>query len=312
MIILWLILAVCIVFAVCTVLVYLYLFRPNILRAKTPADDVPEKDEELAPYLPYLRSCAAWYREQKTEKVRMTSFDGLRLYAEYLPAENSRGTIICMHGFHSSAVRDFFSVIRFFHEKGWNILLPSQRSHGESEGRYLTFGVRERYDCRGWITFVNNRCGTELPVVLYGVSMGCATVVMSLGLEQPVNVKAVVADCGFTSPYEEMAHVLKYYNHLPVHPVMLFARMLTRVIAGFGMKEYSTLDALNVNKIPVLFIHGGCDTFVPTEMSRRNYEACRAPKELLIVPNAKHAVSSILDTSGYEHKIDAFLTGYAH
>lgn len=311
MIILWILLAVLVLFAACTVLVYLSLFRPNILRSKTPVDDVPEKNEALAQYLPWLRSCAAWYNEQQREKVHITSYDGLRLCAEYLPAENPKGTVVCMHGFHSSALRDFLPVVQFFHECGWNLLLPSQRSHGESEGRYLTFGVRERYDCRGWVAYVNARNGTELPVALYGVSMGCATVVMSLGLEQPANVRTVVADCGFTSPYEEMAHVLKDFNHLPVHPVMIFARMLTRVIAGFGLREYSTFDALKINKIPVLFIHGECDDFVPTEMSRRNYEACRAPKELLIVKNAKHAVSSILDNVGYERKIAAFLAEYA-
>ncbi|MCK9171079.1 MAG: alpha/beta hydrolase [Treponema sp.] len=311
MILLWIFAALFTVFAVCSILVYLNLFRPNILRAAKTADDVPEKDGQLAQYLPELRRCVAWYKEQQKETVQITSYDGLRLSAEYLPAVTPRGTIICMHGFHSSAVRDFSPVVRFLHENGWNLLLPSQRSHGKSEGRYLTFGVRERYDCRSWVTFINGRNGTGLPVVLYGVSMGCATVVMSLGLEQPVNVKAVVADCGFTSPYEEIANVLKNYNHLPVHPVMLFARMQTRVIAGFGLKEYSTFDALRNNKIPVLFIHGGRDKFVPTEMSRRNYEACTAPKDLLIVEHAEHAVSSILDTAEYEKKTAGFLEKYA-
>jgi uncharacterized protein len=311
MMILWIILVVFTVFVFCTFLVYLFLFRPNILRSNAPVDDVPEKEADLAPYLPELRRTAAWYKEQQKEKVQITSYDGLRLIAEYLPAENAKGTVICMHGFHSSPLRDFLPVVQFYHDGGWNILLPSQRSHGGSGGRYLTFGVRERYDCRGWVSYINERNGTELPVVLHGISMGCAAVVMSLGLEQPVNVKAVVADCGFTSPYEEMAHVLKNLKHLPVHVIMIFSRMLTRTIAGFGLKEYSTLDALKVNKIPVLFIHGACDNFVPTEMSRRNYEVCRAPAELLIVNNVEHAVSSILDKAEYEEKIVGFIKKYA-
>jgi uncharacterized protein len=312
MTILWIVLAACVVlFVVCTVLVYIFLFRPNILRSKNPAADVPPDEPDFAPYIPGIQSCVDWYKAQPVQQVRMTSYDGLTLAAEYLPAGNAKGTVVCMHGFHSSGMRDFSLAVRYYHENNWNVLLPSQRAHGASEGRYLTFGIRERYDCRDWVRFINRQNGDALPVLLNGVSMGCATVVMASGIDLPANVKCIIADCGFTSPYEEIVHVLTSDMHLPAFPIMLFAGMLTRIIAGFGLREYSTLDAMKVNTLPILFIHGGCDDFVPTEMSRQNYEACRAAKELFIVPEARHAVSYIIDKTGYEKNVSAFIKKYA-
>lgn len=312
MTILWIVLAACaVLFIVCTVLVYIFLFRPNILRSKNPTADVPPDEPDFAPYIPGIQSCVDWYKEQHAQQVHMTSYDGLTLAAEYLPAVGAKGTVVCMHGFHSSGMRDFSLAVRYYHENNWNVLLPSQRAHGASEGRYLTFGVRERYDCRDWVRFINSQNGGSQPVLLNGVSMGCATVVMASGLDLPANVKCIIADCGFTSPYEEIVHVLTTDMHLPAFPIMLFACMLTRVIAGFGLREYSTLDAMKVNTLPILFIHGGSDDFVPTEMSRQNYEACRAAKELFIVPEARHAVSYIIDKPGYEKNVSAFIKKYA-
>ena len=140
--------------------------------------------------------------------------------------------------------------------------------------------------------------------------MGCATVLMAAGLPLPSNVRAIIADCGYTSPKEILKTVLKRDYHLPAFPIMNLTELLTRWRAGFGYSDASALDAMRNCRIPVLFIHGEKDTFVPVQMSLDNYMACRAPKELLIVPGAVHAAASLQDPEGYQRAVLAFMKKY--
>ena len=298
-------------FAVLTLLVYALLSRPTVSRRKQPAPEFFEGERKLAPYLSELRAAVDSFSLMEKESVCITSYDGIKLAALYVSAENAKGTVVCMHGYHGSPLGNFSLAVRFFHERGWNVLLPYQRAHGESGGTYLTFGIKERFDCRDWTAAADRKNGGALPIVLYGVSMGASTVLMASGTELSENVAFIIADCGYTSARDEIAHVLKTSYRLPISPTLAISDMLARSIAGFGLSEYSTLDALAENKIPVLFIHGDADTFVPPYMSEKNYEACSAPKELLIVKGSPHAANYVLGQREYEKKIIEFMDKYA-
>ena len=298
-------------FAVVTLFVYILFFRPTISRRKQKTPDVFEGEPKLEAYLPELHAAVdAFYRMEK-EKMYITSIDGIKLAAWYVRAEDAQGTVVCMHGYHANPMANFSLAVQFFHERGWNVLLPYERAHGESGGKYLTFGVKERFDCRDWAAAVDKKNGGKLPIILYGVSMGAATVLMASGTELSENVAFIIADCGYTSARDEIAHVLKTSYRLPRFPILVISDMLTRAIAGFGLSEYSTLDALSENTIPVLFIHGDADTFVPPYMSEQNYEACASPKELLIVPGAPHAANYVLGRKAYERKIIEYINTYS-
>ena len=308
----------CIVFGVCavlfavlTLLVYAFLFRPTLLRRNKNAPEIFEDEPCLAPYLAEIRAAVDSFHNMEKETMYITSSDGIKLAAWYVSVENAHGTVVCMHGYHGSPMSDFSLAVRFFHERGWNVLLPHERAHGESGGKYLTFGIKERFDCRDWAAAINRKNGSALPIILYGVSMGAATVLMASGTKLSENVKFIIADCGYTSPRDEVAHVLKTSYHLPLSPTLAISDMLARVLAGFGLSEYSTLDALSVNTIPVLFIHGDADTFVPPYMTEQNYEVCKAPKELLIVHGSPHAVNYALGRKEYEKKIIEWMDRYA-
>src|SRR5574344_259128 len=307
MVILLIIASLAVLLAAFFIIDYEKMFKPNLMRSEKPINVIPYDMKSAEPFISRIRDSIDWFYAQHAEKITITSFDGLKLAAWYLPAENAKGSVICMHGFHSCGLRDFSLAVKWYHEQGWNVLLPDQRSHGMSEGKYLTFGVRERFDCRQWIETVNGRNGTSLPVFLDGISMGCATVVMTSGFDLSANVKGIIADCGYTSPFEEMCYVMKQFMNLKPYPVMFFSRILARVIAGFGLKEYSTLTALRTNKIPVLFIHGDADDFVPPGMTMKNYEACTAEKELFTVKGAAHAVSYLVAMNEYQKRVTAFL-----
>ena len=242
------------------------------------------------------------------EDVFITSFDGLRLHAKFYAASERKAPVqIMFHGYKSSAERDFCGGLREGIDGGFNVLLVDQRAHGESEGKYLTFGVNERFDCLSWANYAAERFGRDVKIYLYGISMGAATVLMASALPLPKSVSGIVADCGYTSPKDIIFSVLRDH-HVPVAPVYAVARIGAKLFCGFDLDSASAPEALRRSHIPVLFIHGDDDRFVPCRMSRENFEASAAErKKLLIVPNAGHGLSYMLDRPAYLSALHEFL-----
>ena len=206
-----------------------------------------------------------------------------------------------MHGWRSSWTRDFGLAADFLHENGCHVLFVEQRGQNNSGGDHMGFGLTERYDCRDWIDWVNEQKGGTLPIYLYGISMGASTVLMTAGFPELKNVHGIIADCGYTSPHEIWKHVVNNNLHLNYNEwISKIADDICREKIQFGSRDYSCLVALENNKIPVLFIHGTDDDFVPIEMTYENYAACASPKKLFIVPGADHGMSYFMDREGYE------------
>ena len=263
-------------------------------------------------YIKLIHKVKENFLPRPSEHVTIKSRDGLTLHGDLFLAEKpSKRTAIMFHGYTSCAMNDCPTMAEYFMERGFNTLLVDQRSHGKSEGSYIGFGILDRHDCLKWVEYIIERLGTESEIVLYGVSMGASTVLMASGLDaMPKNLKAVVADCAFTSPYDVFTHILKRDYHLPPHPIMDINERLCRRKAGYGFKDYSTIDAVKKAPCPILFIHGKEDLFVPTEMSIRNYESCTGPKKLLLVDNAGHAASLYENMELYENTVTEFLNEY--
>ena len=186
----------------------------------------PAQSKYLLPFRDAILSGAQWFREQSPERVQIQSHDGLRLVGYFLPAANAKGTLLLVHGFRSSPFCDFGVSYAFYHSLGWNILAVCQRAHEESEGKYITFGVKERYDVLDWTLYLRDRFGPEHPVALIGISMGCATVLMSLGCALPDNVKGIAADCPFDSPIAIIKKVAFKDMHIPPFIAGPAARLL--------------------------------------------------------------------------------------
>ena len=242
------------------------------------------------------------------EDVFITSFDGLRLHAKFYAASERKAPVqIMFHGYKSSAERDFCGGLREGIDGGFNVLLVDQRAHGESEGKYLTFGVNERFDCLSWASYAAERFGNDVKIYLYGISMGASTVLMASALPLPKSVSGIVADCGYTSPKAIICSVLRDH-HVPAAPGYAVAKRGARLFCGFDLDSASAPDALRRSHIPVLFIHGDDDRFVPCRMSRENFEASAAEhKKLLIVHNAGHGLSYMLDRPAYLSALHEFL-----
>ncbi len=329
--------------------VYNFLFKASFTR-KILDEDSREKffstkkadgsDEFHEDWFLRNKEDSEWILAQNPEVVHINSFDGLNLAAYNLAKENALGTIILMHGYHSEPFREYACLARYYHNLGYNVFLPYQRSHGNldgvhSEGDYITFGIKERYDLRDWILKANEIYGENKPLFLQGISMGCATTLMTLGFDLPSNVHGVIADCGFTSPYEIIWKVLSEDKKIPTAKLIIqIGNLYTNKFAGFDMNDYSTYEALaknrsRENQIPILFIHGNKDEYVPLEMSQKNFGAClvsftsindgsvtpipnpQADKySFYEVQDSPHAIENFIDREQYEKRVSDFLDRY--
>lgn len=236
----------------------------------------------------------------------IVSDDGIKLYGRFYENPGSKTTILMMHGFRSNAIHDFSCAFQFYYDKGFNLMVPDQRAHGKSEGKYITYGVKERFDAKCWIDHIN----TLIPdgeVYATGVSMGASTVLMAAGLELPSNVKGIIADCGFTSPAEIIKKVMKQDMNLPLFPLYYTTRVMTRAFAGFDFEEYSAVTAVKDCKIPILFLHGKKDGFVPFEMGEEIYNATGCDKKAVWVDEADHGCSFLVDHNACVTALSGFL-----
>ncbi len=242
--------------------------------------------------------------QKEMEAVEISSYDGTKLLGHIYQCEKAERFIIAMHGWRSSYGEDFGMMADFFHQNKCTVLYAEQRGQGQSGGDYMGFGLIERFDCLEWVKYANERF--DLPIYLAGVSMGAATVLMASNLEMPEKVKGIIADCGFTSPHAIWKHVANNNMKLAYGIIGKIADDICKKKIQMGTKEFSALESLKNTKIPVLFIHGTDDHFVPVTMTYENYKACSSPKKLLVVPGADHAMSFYIAPEEYKNAVISF------
>lgn len=274
------------------------------------ADPEEMKKTGREQFIPDIHAAIAWLERNRKEDWYRVSKDGLKLHAHWCPVEGAKGTLILFHGYRGSYYLDFSKILHQYHRMGYHLLVVDQRSHGLSEGKYITFGVRESEDAILWIHAVNSRCGEDHPVFLDGLSMGSTTVLMALGRGVTPNVRGCIADCGFTSPWDEIGHCIRRWYHVPPTPVLWIMYPFFKLIAGFGLKEYSTVEALKNNRVPLLMLHGLGDNFVPSWMSQRAFDANPGEKNLILVEGADHGLSYVTDEARCQSALEEFLNQY--
>ena len=272
-------------------------------------DEVALQNTTYDKYTKHIQAANHWLQTHTVVDVWTQSHDGLQLHAHWIPADDPKGTAILVHGYRSTKLLDFGMILELYHNLGLNLLLIDQRSHGHSEGKYITFGVLESRDVLAWIKFHNEKFGRH-PILLNGLSMGASTVMYLADRDLPENVKGIIADCGFTSPKEIIAKVFRDTVHFPAGPFMWAADLFARVLAGFSLYERDSRKSLRKSRLPVLLIHGMGDDFVPCVMTEQAYDACTSDKEMYLVGDAEHGVSYLVNTPGYRKHVIAFLRKY--
>lgn len=275
-------------------------------RKRTPPDALLKADA----YAPYREQIAGWMKkanELPHKDVSITSFDGLTLRGRYYEYAPGAPVELLVHGYKGCGERDMSGgVFRCFALER-SALVIDHRAAGESEGSVITFGVNESRDCAAWVDFLVQELGEDVKIILTGVSMGAATVMIMSALDLPKNVVGVLADCGYTSAEDIIKKIMREM-HYPADLLYPFARLGAKLFGRFDPDERSPIAAMAHSKIPVLFIHGDGDDFVPVEMSIKNHGACVAKKQLVIIPGAGHALCYPTDPETYRNALKEFFT----
>ncbi|WP_186671366.1 alpha/beta hydrolase [Sporosarcina sp. BP05] len=253
-----------------------------------------------------------WVAAQKFERLTLTSRDGLKLSGYYLPASKPTDKLVILtHGYLGNAKQMGLFGQHYYIDLDYNIFMPDARGHGKSEGNYYGFGWPDRLDLIDWTQLLVKRLGPDTQVAYHGLSMGAATVLMASGEEElPGQVKAIIADSPYESVYQLFAYQMNRMFHLPAFPLLDSTSVLTKMRAGYSFREASALKEVKKTTVPILYIHGESDTFVPTELTKNLYQHTSSDAELLIVPNANHGESIALDEDKYKMTVDQFLSRY--
>lgn len=298
----WVIAALIVIFIAATVGVFLFTFY---YPEKWHNDDFKFPDHPLAqPFKEEAHELVRELRDLPCERVETVSFDGLKLSARYYKVSEVAPIAICMHGYKSTAAKDFCAGARHLMNKGFNILLCDERAHGESEGNVITFGINERQDVKAWCDFALKRFG-PVPYYLVGVSMGAATVLLSADLELPKTLRGIMADCPYASPRDIITTVAGTM-HIPSWAI-IFAIIGARILGRFSLIKISAVDTVSRSKVPVLIIHGLEDDFVPEYMSEKIAEANPDIVTRFTFPGASHAMSYFTDKERYKKIMDDFI-----
>ena len=240
------------------------------------------------------------------ENISITSYDGKKLSARYYHAADNAPVHIMFHGYKSSSILDCSGVSYFAKQLGHNAIVVDQRSHGLSEGNVITFGIKERRDCLSWIQYAIERFGSDVPIMLFGLSMGAATVLMVNDLKLPKNVKGIMADCPYSSPKEIIMKVAKQMQ-FPAKITYPFVRLGALIYGHFNLEESSAVEAMKTNHIPVLLFHGDDDRFVPCEMSHAIHAACPTHIAFKKIPNAGHGLCYMIAAEKYRDAVIDFI-----
>ena len=283
-----------------------YAYRIAFFSPKNDRDRIPSTSGHQ--YDPYREEMARIYHQlndRPCEFVTITSHDGLKLSGRYYHVKDGAPLDIGFHGYRSSCLTDFSGGSELSFQLGHNVLLVDQRAHGKSEGRTIAFGIQERQDLLKWVEYAVDRFGDGVKIILYGVSMGGATVLLASELDLPKNVKGIIADCPYSAPIDIILHVGKKMS-LPSWLIRPFAILGAKIFGGFDLTETDAKKAVKNAMVPILIIHGEADGFVPHEMS----DIVEQNPTLVTrhtFPGADHGISYLVDTPRYRKLVTEFM-----
>ena len=271
-----------------------------------------KSDKSLREIHKYNEGENEWVSTKNVEVVDLINDSEITLKGYYLPAEQESNVFVLFaHGYRSSHAGDPYNFIRFYHEEmKFNFMCVDHVTAGDSEGKYLGFDYFEAEDMLLWVDYLTERFGKDIKIILHGVSMGGATV-CKMASRVPDCVKLIVSDCAYTSAEDELISVVKSAGITKSAPLafFLFNRMNKR-FAKFDLKDTDVRDSVKNSRVPMLFVHGDADDFVPTRMAFELFDMCGNEKDIIIIKGAAHAESILIGADAYKAKLKEFIGKY--
>ena len=253
-----------------------------------------------------------WAKTKDIEKTEIKNDKDITLKGYYLPAKEETDVFVLFaHGYRSSHAGDPYNFIRFYHEEmNFNFFSVDHVTAGESEGKYLGFDYFESEDMFRWIDYLIERFGEDIKIILHGVSMGGATV-CKMASRVPPQVKLIISDCAYTSAKDELISVVNSAGITNAAPLAFnLFNSINKAFAKFDLKDTDVRESVKNSKVPMLFVHGDADDFVPTRMVFELFDICSNEKDILIVKGAAHAESILIGMDEYKNKMKEFISKY--
>ena len=281
---------------------YIAFHSPKNSRGKIPSTSGALYD----PYRPRMKEVWDQLVERPFETVTIRSKDGLSLSGRYYHIQDGAPLVIGFHGYRSHPLTDFSGGSELIFRMGYNLLLPDQRAHHSSEGRAISFGIQERWDVKSWAEYAVERFGSNVRILLMGISMGGATVLMASELPLPEQVRGIVSDCPYADPEAIILEVGKK-EHYPSWLIRPFLHIGAKIYGAFTLCETNAVQAVKNTRLPILIIHGESDGFVPCSMSAEVQQANPKMVQRITIPGADHGISYLVDTPRYAAAVKDFI-----
>lgn len=248
-----------------------------------------------------------WFDETK-EETQMQSVTNNKLVGYKFVNPNAKKWIFVVHGYTSDA-KKMAKYIKQFYDRGYSVFAPDLIAHGQSEGDFISMGGYDSDDLANWVKKISSE-NNNADTLLFGISMGAATVMNTVGKDLPSNVKAFIEDSGYVNLKQEFTYQLKKLFGLPSFPVIPAANTMTKLRAGYFFGDVDATNALKNTKLPALVLHGEDDGFVPIEHGKEAYELIGSVKEFHSFPGAKHVQAERKYREQYWQIIEDFLQKY--
>ncbi|QOV20434.1 alpha/beta hydrolase [Blautia liquoris] len=303
-------------FVVCNILVDVALV-PEKMEQTDAFEDITEESMEALVHTDDIQEnrikasdeTDAWVKQSLSKEWSLTTNDGYQLIGKvFFNEKRSHKWVLLLHGY-TGWKEELYPIGHQYALQGYQVLAPDMRCSGESGGNFIGMGWTDRKDNLLWIQNILKQ-DPEAEIVIHGQSMGAAGALMLAGENLPSNVKAVVSDCAYTDVYSIFQKQIKEWFHLPGFPIIDGANLMLRMRGGYNIKDASAIQAVKKTKLPILFIHGDQDAFIPVKMAHELYEAANGDKKLLIVKGAGHAQSQDKNPARYYGTVFSFLEKY--
>lgn len=299
----WILVGILIYSLINNFIVFSIIFRRG---KEIPLVDLDLSKTQYKPFEKEVRYYASFFDNIKPEIVEIKSFDNLTLKG-YFYNNNSDNYVIMVHGYRATPLNNFAVMGKVLYEKGYNLLMIVERAHGISEGKYITFGDKEKHDCHSWIDFVNKTYNPK-NIFLYGMSMGSAVILLDNAMYKEENVRCIIADCSLDKTKNAVTLGLKRTRKFIPYFTLLGVSIIAR-LKGIKFKDNELKDKIKNINLPILFIHGKNDDLIPINNMKEVYESANEPKKF-IETEALHAMSVYYDFENVRDNILEFIDTY--
>ncbi|MDR1736901.1 MAG: alpha/beta hydrolase [Oscillospiraceae bacterium] len=283
----------------------LFILRPP------PPKDIPVNER------PFSAEREEWRKKYASEEWTLVTRDGLTLRARhYSPEEKGTNWILLASGVQGQTLY-LEDLVIDLHGRGYHVLVPELRGHGESGGELLGWGVPDKQDMLLWVRQIEET-DEGAQIVLFGFSAGGAAALLA-SPETPRSVTGIISDSAYSELEKEFSHLLREKYALPAFPLVAAGSVVCGGRADWSFGEGDVISAVADSRVPLLFIHGGEDDFAPPEMAEELFNAAAGEppekdipgtKEILIVPGAGHCRALNADPAGYMKAVDGFLSRF--